>query len=119
MRRLNRRYRGRNRTTDVLSFALDEGPFGSLSHGMLGDVVISLETARRVARRRRRGFREVIERLLLHGILHLAGYDHERSREDARKMRLKELEVKRALGSCRLGGGTRGRTRSGKGRSRG
>jgi probable rRNA maturation factor len=71
MRRLNARYRGKDKTTDVLSFPSGRGD------GFLGDIVISVPEARRLARRERIAFEAVVRRLLLHGLLHLLGYDHE------------------------------------------
>lgn len=97
IRQLNARYRNKNRPTDVLSFACDE----SLPAGMpmLGDVVISVEKAEEQARRRRETLEHEVESLLIHGILHLLGYDHERSQKDAKIMREMEKKVSRAL--CR------------------
>jgi probable rRNA maturation factor len=71
MRRLNRLYRRKDRTTDVLSF-----PSG-ISGEFLGDLVISVPEARRQARREGKREAALLERLLLHGLLHLLGYDHE------------------------------------------
>jgi probable rRNA maturation factor len=90
---LNRQYRGKNKPTDVLSFPLaDEWqPF------LLGDVVISVETAARQAQRRGHALGEEIQTLLIHGILHLLGYDHEVSRSEAIRMHRKEREVKAVL----------------------
>ncbi len=69
MRSLNRRYRGKNRSTDVLAFP---------GHGRaLGDIVISVPYAAREARRRGASRAQEVDRLLLHGFLHLLGYDHE------------------------------------------
>ena len=79
MRRLNRDYRGVDRPTDVLSFAYHEGEEApacdETSH--IGDVVISVETAGRYARELGLSFDREIELLVIHGALHLAGYDHE------------------------------------------
>jgi len=72
---LNQRFRGLNRPTDVLSFPAREG--GLAENGYLGDVVISVETARRQARPLQRTTRQEIDLLLVHGLLHLLGYDHE------------------------------------------
>jgi len=77
MSRLNKRYRGVDGSTDVLSFPMREGPFTSLSPDLLGDVVISAETAYRQAREAGRSLREELAALLVHGILHLLGYDHQ------------------------------------------
>jgi probable rRNA maturation factor len=88
--RLNARYRGVNRPTDVLAFAMREGPFAHLHPHLLGDVVISADTALRQAHRRRRTLAEELTHLLIHGTLHLLGYDHEVSPADARIMRAQE-----------------------------
>jgi probable rRNA maturation factor len=72
MAALNGRWRRRNRPTDVLSF-----PAGEATNGVLGDIVISVPYASRQARRRGETPASEIDRLLLHGYLHLLGYDHE------------------------------------------
>ena len=77
MRVLNRDYRGKNRPTDVLAFAHREGPTAALHPGVLGDLVISVDTARRQARR---GLYAELLHLASHGLCHLLGYDH---RDDA------------------------------------
>ena len=92
IRRLNRDYRGKDRPTDVLSFSLREGEFGEVSSA-IGDVVISLDTARRQASERRSTLAGEVDRLLVHGILHLAGYDHEVSPREERRMKRKEREM--------------------------
>ena len=70
LRELNSRYRGRNRPTDVLSFPTDE-------EDHLGDIVVSSETTRRQGRRSGHGAAREARILLIHGFLHLLGYDHE------------------------------------------
>ena len=97
MRRLNRRWRGRDRPTDVLAFAQAEGP-GGAPDGMLGDVVISVDTARRQAAERGETLGREAEWLLVHGVLHLLGYDHERSTAEARRMQRRERALARVLG---------------------
>lgn len=96
MRRLNRLFRQRDKTTDVLAFATREGP-GPPS-ALLGDVVISLPQAIRQSRRHQRGVDYELVVLLIHGILHLCGYDHERSEREARRMTRRERAVLRAVG---------------------
>jgi len=96
IRRLNRSYRGKDRPTDVLSFSLREGEFGGLASA-LGDVVISLETAKRQGRQNRLTLEQEVDRLLVHGILHLAGYDHEASPAEERRMKRKEREMLRRI----------------------
>ena len=98
MRRLNRRWRGRDRTTDVLAFAQREGA-DSAPDGLLGDVVISVDTARRQGAERGETLGREGERLLIHGLLHLLGYDHERSAADARRMQRRERALARVLAS--------------------
>ncbi len=88
IRELNRRYRKRSVATDVLSFPLRE-------NGYLGEVVISAPTARRQARRYRHGVEEEVKLLLLHGVLHLLGYDHE---TDRGQMARREHTLRRRLG---------------------
>ncbi len=85
IRALNRRWRNEDRATDVLSFPAGESPRGAPGPTPLGDVVISLDTAVREARRRGRTVEDEVALYLAHGLLHLLGYDHER-RADARKM---------------------------------
>jgi len=97
MRRLNRLWRGKDRTTDVISFPFGPGPF-------LGDVVISLDTARRQARRWPLSVE--LRRLLAHGMCHCQGHDHEKP-ADAARMAAAE---RRLLGSEGMVGETlRGR----------
>ena len=108
MRGLNRRYRGKDRTTDVLAFAMREactphvlrqaqGRPLSLTPDMLGDVVISVPTAWRQAIEARRSLDEELAWLLIHGILHLCGYDHERSEKEARRMHRREQMIQRSI----------------------
>jgi probable rRNA maturation factor len=97
MRRLNREWRGKNRATDVLSFAQAEGPSAAPA-GLLGDVVISLDTARRQAAEHAATVGSELDRLLIHGVLHLLGYDHERSPAEARRMQRRERALARRLG---------------------
>lgn len=93
---LNGRWRDKPRPTDVLSFSLVEGDFADHRGGLLGDVVISVETAAAQAAERHRGLDETITRLLVHGVLHLIGHDHEDDGEAA-EMAAEERRVWRAL----------------------
>jgi rRNA maturation RNase YbeY len=95
MQELNACYRHKNEPTDVLSFPLG----GALVAGRewLGDVVISLEKARAQARAGKKTLEREVRDLLIHGILHLLGYDHERSAREARVMQAMEKKVSRAL----------------------
>ncbi len=92
MRSLNRRFRGIDRTTDVLSFSLREGAFGGLRPNVLGDIVISVPRAERQAREAGHPLGREIEILLIHGLVHLLGYDHERSPSEARRMLRRERQ---------------------------
>jgi probable rRNA maturation factor len=95
--RLNRQYFHRNRPTNVISFPMmDDSPV-SLRSRILGDVVISAETAQRDAGEAGEKAEEEILFLMIHGILHLAGYDHEGSVAERRKMEAKEKEFFEAL----------------------
>jgi probable rRNA maturation factor len=132
MHDLNRRWRKKDRPTDVLAFAQCEervgaagwawgvppraragesrserrrrppgpprpAPTDGLHQALLGDVVISVDTARRQAEELGHSLGAESERLLVHGLLHLLGYDHERSTADARRMQRKERALLRAL----------------------
>jgi probable rRNA maturation factor len=90
---LNENYRGRPTPTDVLSFSMREGTFTEINPSLLGDVVISVETAKKQAADRGYVFEEELCRLLIHGILHLLGYDHETPGPRASAMRKKEKEL--------------------------
>ncbi len=83
---LNRSYLGREGPTNVMAFPMSDDPASGVVSGMLGDVVISVDTALREARAANEPLEEVIYRLLVHGILHLMDYDHERSPRDERIM---------------------------------
>jgi probable rRNA maturation factor len=83
IRRLNRVHRGIDRATDVLSFPAAPGPVGVFR--TLGDLVVSVQTARRRAREEGRPLRGEIERYLVHGLLHLLGHDHQ-GKVQARRM---------------------------------
>jgi len=96
MKQLNYQYRGINRSTDVLSFEADIPVKGD--HPLvLGDVVINVQRAETQAIESNRDFYDELWRLLVHGILHLMGYDHETSAKDAKLMKEKEREVLDAL----------------------
>ncbi len=82
IRKLNRKYRKLDRATDVLSFYIG-------SDGILGDIIISTQTALRNAKRFGSSFEDEIKRLVVHGALHLCGYDHKK-KSDRIEMRKKE-----------------------------
>ena len=95
MRRLNHVYRKKDRTTDVLAFPMRESK--SPCTALLGDIVISIPTARRQAREAGRSLDDELAVLLVHGVLHLCGYDHERNEREAARMRRKERAVLRSV----------------------
>lgn len=96
MKQLNTQYRGIRRTTDVLSFEAGI-PVEDEGSKILGDVVISVPKAEAQAEEYGFGFYDEINRLLIHGTLHLLGYDHEQTAYMARKMRKKEEELFNAV----------------------
>jgi len=93
---LNQRFRGRTGATDVLSFTLLEGAHSRHRGALLGDVVIALGVAQRQAHEQGLALEAECLRLLVHGVLHLLGYDHARAAE-ARVMRAKERALWRML----------------------
>ncbi|MBU4561638.1 rRNA maturation RNase YbeY [bacterium] len=101
IKRLNKEYREVNAPTDVLAFSMHGGRFPKVHPEILGDVVISLETASRQAKRFRHSLDEEIVLLVVHGILHLLGYDHLKNK-DKELMRRKEKQILRVI-SRRVG----------------
>jgi len=97
MKELNRTYRGIERTTDVLSFSQLEGILSPGGPADLGDIVINPSQAKRQATDTGVALDQEITALLIHGLLHLVGYDHEKNRYQAMKMRQKEKELLRAV----------------------
>ncbi len=97
---LNRDYRGKDKPTDVLAFAMEEGEPTPAPRGagpaprVLGDVIVSIDTAGKQARKRRRALLDEVTMLLAHGLLHLLGYDHETDEEE-REVRAKTAEARR------------------------
>ena len=99
IRELNRRYLSRDRPTNVLAFSMREGDFPSLQPQVLGDVIVSVDTARRQSNRFGLDEMEMVAFLMVHGILHLLGYEHEGTKKGAREMALKQKELlRKALG---------------------
>jgi len=94
MRELNKTFRGKNSTTDVLSFPFEADEFETESEN-LGDIIISLEQAARQAEENNLYLETEIKQLILHGVLHLCGYDHE---IDAGEMNAKEIKLRVKLG---------------------
>ena len=96
---LNRKYLNRQGPTNVIAFAMREGEFPDLTPNLLGDVVISTDTAAREAQNSAMSMERRFNELLVHGILHLIGYDHETSEKDARIMEEKCRELMELIGN--------------------
>jgi probable rRNA maturation factor len=90
---LNRQYLERPGPTNVIAFAMREGAFAEIAPQLLGDVVISADTAAREAQAADMSMQRRFNELLVHGILHLCGYDHEQSEAEARRMEQKSREL--------------------------
>ena len=90
---LNKKHLDRPHPTDVLAFPMREGDFSEINPTLLGDVVISVETAKKQADAKKYSLEEELCLLLIHGILHLLGYEHEIPGPRARAMRKKEKEL--------------------------
>lgn len=93
IRELNDRFLGRDKPTNVLAFSMKEGEFASLHPHLLGDIVISIETAHRQSKQSGLNQMEMLTLLLIHGILHLIGYEHEGRNKEAREMAAKQKEL--------------------------
>jgi probable rRNA maturation factor len=100
---INREYLDRDRPTNVISFAMTEGVGGALHPEILGDIVISAETAARDAATGDLTLMEEMEFLMIHGLLHLIGYNHEKcSQKEVERMQKKERELFFLLRRCQL-----------------
>jgi probable rRNA maturation factor len=94
---LNRRYLRLDKPTNVLAFPMREGEFSVLHPQLLGDLVISVETARRQKKRFGLDEMKMVTLLMIHGILHLLGYEHEGTKKGAREMAIKQKELFRCV----------------------
>jgi probable rRNA maturation factor len=94
---LNRAYLNREGPTNVIAFPMQAGRFTHLSPHLLGDVVISVDTAWREARDAGLEFEERLTQLFVHGLLHLCGYDHEQTPVEARRMAAKSRQLLKIL----------------------
>ncbi len=94
---LNKKFRGVEKPTNVLSFPMLEGECNSITPLLLGDIVISSEKAMQEAEEAGISFDERMSQLLVHGILHLIGFDHEKGQDDAVKMEAKSMELLRFI----------------------
>ena len=95
--KLNKTHLGRSGPTNVIAFSMQEGPFGQINPNLLGDVVISLDTAAREAQDAGISVESRLDQLLIHGVLHLFGFDHDKTSEQAKAMRMKEEELLKLL----------------------
>ena len=93
IRELNRRYLHRDKPTNVLAFPMRKGEYAALHSHILGDLAISVETAQRQSDRFGLNDMEMVTLLMVHGILHLIGYEHEGTRKGAREMAIKQKEL--------------------------
>ncbi|MDJ0828981.1 MAG: rRNA maturation RNase YbeY [Desulfobacterales bacterium] len=90
---LNQQYLNRTGPTNVIAFPMREGSFADLTPQLLGDVVISAETAHREGQSIGMAAETRFNQLLVHGILHLLGYDHEKNEQEAQRMETKSREL--------------------------
>lgn len=93
IQKINQQYLKRDRPTNVIAFSMQEGEFGEVNPSILGDIIISVETAQRDALEGDMPLEHMIDYLMIHGILHLTGYDHEGDITEAKKMKEKEIEL--------------------------
>lgn len=101
IKQLNKQYLGKDKATNVLSFSLLEGEYGNINPQILGDVIISVETAQRDALYGKLTVDQEIDFLIIHGILHLLGYNHENTtKKETKKMRQKEKDLFNAINGC-------------------
>jgi len=89
IRKLNRQFRGKNHATDVLSFPSSAEPFEVDQQRQLGEVVISVQRAATQARSNGLSFANEVKQLILHGLLHLSGYDHETDKGEMNRLELR------------------------------
>ena len=95
IRKLNRQFRGKSYATDVLSFPSKAEPFEVENGSQLGEVVISVQRAATQAKEHRLSFSDEVRQLILHGLLHLCGYDHETDRGEMNRL---EMRLRKQLG---------------------
>lgn len=93
IREFNRIYLKRDRPTNVIAFAMTEGEFTPINPLLLGDIVLSVETAARDASAGSMDLMDEVEFLVIHGLLHLLGHEHEKSAAEAERMRAREREL--------------------------
>ena len=94
IRQLNQKYLNRSRPTDVICFRMWEGPFYKLHPELLGDIVVSVEKARYQASKLRRNFEDELYLYIIHGLLHLLGYE-DNTQKNAKRMHKKSMTLLR------------------------
>ena len=99
---LNKQYLNRKGPTNVIAFPMREGQFNEITPNLLGDVVISVETATNEAHEAKLSMQIRFNQLMIHGILHLVGYDHETTHEEAQRMEKKSNELLAVLEKSKL-----------------
>ena len=97
MAQLNERYLGRKGPTNVLAFPMSSDSEPDYGASMLGDVVVSVDTALRESKELGESLEYAVERLLIHGVLHLLGFDHTKSEEEALQMEKEEKRLMRLM----------------------
>jgi probable rRNA maturation factor len=95
--KLNKAYLDRSGPTNVIAFPMQQGQFGHISPNLLGDVVISVDTAAREAQDVSMAIESRFDQLLVHGILHLFGFDHKKMSQEAEAMMIKERQLLKLL----------------------
>lgn len=98
MTELNRAYRGKSGPTNVLAFPMTEEAGRGVASGMLGDIVISVDSAQRESEETGEILENTVYRLLVHGLLHLLGFDHELSADDALRMEKEQERLLKMIG---------------------
>jgi probable rRNA maturation factor len=100
---MNQAFLKRKGPTNVIAFPMQEGPFADLNPQLLGDVVISVDAAGREAGSAGIGLEERLTQLLVHGLLHLCGYDHECNAAEARRMAAQSRRLLKRIGDHQRG----------------
>ena len=94
IREINKTYLARDYATNVIAFSMQEGEYGDINPQVLGDIIISVETARTDAERDRIDLADELDFLMIHGLLHLTGYNHENTTAaESSRMKDKEAEL--------------------------
>ena len=103
IKQLNKQYLGKDKATNVISFSLREGEYSNINPQILGDIIISVETAQRDAIKENLTVTQELEFLIIHGILHLLGYNHENTtKKETNKMRQKEKDLFNIIYGCNI-----------------